>query len=61
MEQIVATMEEWTAARLEHLTAEKAFTRQRDELSRQRRALPWVEVAAEYAFDTPTGQVSLAE
>ena len=61
MTQIVATMEEWTSARLEHLAAEKAFTRQRDALSRQRRALPWVEIAADYVFDTPTGPASLSD
>jgi predicted dithiol-disulfide oxidoreductase (DUF899 family) len=31
----------WLAARNEFLTKEKEFTRLRDELSRQRRALPW--------------------
>lgn len=61
MEQVVATMEEWMAARVEHLAAEKAFTRQRDELSRQRRALPWVEITAGYVFDTPGGPVPLSE
>jgi predicted dithiol-disulfide oxidoreductase (DUF899 family) len=41
----------WLDARLTHLAAEKEFTRRRDELSRQRRELPWVEVDAGYVFD----------
>lgn len=36
--------EAWQEARLKHLGAEKALTQQRDELSRQRRELPWLEV-----------------
>ena len=32
---------DWLAARSEFLTKEKEFTRLRDELSRQRRTLPW--------------------
>jgi predicted dithiol-disulfide oxidoreductase (DUF899 family) len=35
---------EWLAARNEFLTKEKELTRLRDELSRQRRALPWGKV-----------------
>ena len=32
----------WLAVRRELLAKEKAFDRQRDELARQRRELPWV-------------------
>jgi len=46
---------------LEHLAAEKAFTRQRDDLSRQRRDLPWVEITEPYRFDTVDGPASLAD
>lgn len=53
--------ETWRTARLVHLDAEKAFTRQRDELSRQRRELPWVEVSEKYVFDGPTGAQTMAE
>ena len=53
--------EEWLAARTDLLGKEKEFTRLRDELSRQRRELPWEAVAKEYAFDTPAGKQSLAE
>src|SRR5262249_37413879 len=38
------TREEWLAARLELLEAEKELTRRGDELAQQRRELPWVEV-----------------
>jgi predicted dithiol-disulfide oxidoreductase (DUF899 family) len=40
---------EWLAARNEFLTKEKEFTRLRDELSRQRRALPW-EIVYHFMF-----------
>lgn len=43
---------EWLAARLEFLTKEKEFTRLRDELSRQRRSLPWEKVEKRYEFDS---------
>ena len=42
------TRDEWLAARLELLEAEKALTRRSDELARQRRELPWVRVEKEY-------------
>ncbi|MCP5201507.1 MAG: DUF899 domain-containing protein [Gammaproteobacteria bacterium] len=51
----------WLAARRELLEAEKAFTRSRDELARQRRALPWEAVTAAYEFATPQGPRSLDE
>ena len=35
---------EWLTARSEFLSKEKEFTRLRDELSRQRRNLPWEKV-----------------
>ena len=56
-----ATRDQWLAARLELLQAEKALTRRSDELARQRQALPWVRVEDEYRFDTEHGNVSLAE
>ena len=43
---------EWLAARKRHLSKEKEFTRLRDELSRERRELPWVRVEKNYVFDT---------
>ena len=55
------TREEWLAARLELLEAEKALTRQSDELARRRQDLPWVRIDKEYRFDTDEGTASLAD
>jgi predicted dithiol-disulfide oxidoreductase (DUF899 family) len=57
----VGTREEWLAARLELLEAEKELTRRGDELARSRRELPWVRVDKEYVFDTDEGTASLAD
>jgi predicted dithiol-disulfide oxidoreductase (DUF899 family)/uncharacterized damage-inducible protein DinB len=52
---------EWVTARKALLKKEKEFTRLRDELSRQRRELPWEKVEKSYVFEGPTGKVSLSE
>ena len=52
---------EWIAARKAHLAVEKKFTDARDELSRQRRELPWVRVDKPYVFEGPHGKETLAE
>lgn len=57
----IVSREEWLEARKEHLAREKAFTRQRDELSRERRALPWVRVEKDYVFQGPNGPESLGD
>ena len=57
----VVSHEEWTTARKEFLAKEKEFTRLRDELSRQRRALPWEKVDKSYAFEGPAGKLTLAD
>jgi predicted dithiol-disulfide oxidoreductase (DUF899 family) len=57
----VVSREEWIAARKELLTKEKQYTRLRDELSAERRALPWVKIEKEYVFDAPEGKVTLAD
>ncbi len=57
----IGTREEWLAARLELLDAEKELTRRSDALARQRQALPWVRVEKDYAFDTADGKASLAD
>ncbi|MDP9345931.1 MAG: DUF899 domain-containing protein, partial [Actinomycetota bacterium] len=44
-----ATREQWLAARLEMLQAEKELTRRSDALASQRQALPWVPVEKEYS------------
>ncbi|HEX4068333.1 MAG TPA: thioredoxin family protein [Acidobacteriaceae bacterium] len=57
----VVSRAEWLAARKAFLAKEKEFTRLRDELSRQRRALPWEKVEKPYLFQGPAGRMSLAE
>jgi predicted dithiol-disulfide oxidoreductase (DUF899 family) len=56
----VVSRQEWQAARDELLQREKEHTRAGDELSRQRRELPWVTVEKEYRFDTDDGTRTLA-
>jgi predicted dithiol-disulfide oxidoreductase (DUF899 family) len=57
----LVSRDEWVAARKAHLAKEKEFTRARDELSRQRRDLPWVKVDKAYVFDGPDGKETLAD
>jgi predicted dithiol-disulfide oxidoreductase (DUF899 family) len=55
------THEEWLAARLELLAAEKDLTRRSDALALQRQQLPWVRVDKDYRFDTDKGPASLQD
>ena len=55
------TREDWLAARLTLLKAEKEHTRRGDELARMRQELPWVRVEKTYRFDTDEGAASLAD
>jgi predicted dithiol-disulfide oxidoreductase (DUF899 family) len=55
------TRQEWLAARLELLKAEKEHTRRGDELARRRQELPWVRIDKTYRFETDQGSASLAE
>jgi predicted dithiol-disulfide oxidoreductase (DUF899 family) len=57
----VVSREEWIEARRAHMAREKEFTRTRDLLSEERRALPWVKVDNNYAFDGPNGKARLAD
>src|SRR5439155_516184 len=57
----IVSREEWLEARKAHLAKEKEFTRLRDELSRQRRELPWLKVEKNYVFDGPKGKETLAD
>ena len=57
----VVSSGEWLSARRQLLEKEKAFTRLRDELSRERRELPWERVEKNYVFQTRDGRESLAE
>ena len=57
----IATQKEWLAARKDLLKKEKALTHARDELSAERRKLPWLKIEKNYVFDTPEGKKSLAD
>jgi predicted dithiol-disulfide oxidoreductase (DUF899 family) len=57
----VVSHAEWLVARGELLRKEKEFTRLRDELSHQRRELPWEKVEKSYVFESPKGKRTLAE
>ena len=57
----VVSSEQWVAARKQLLAKEKDFTRLRDQLSDQRRNLPWEAVTKEYVFEGPDGKQSLAD
>jgi predicted dithiol-disulfide oxidoreductase (DUF899 family) len=55
------TREQWLAARIELLKAEKEHTRRSDELAQRRMQLPWVRLDKPYRFETEAGSASLAE
>jgi len=57
----IGTREEWLAARLALLEAEKELTRKSDELARRRQELPWVRIDKTYRFETDEGSASLAD
>jgi len=60
-EHTTGTREEWLAARLELLEAEKELTRRSDELAQKRQALPWVRIEKDYTFETDEGTASFAD
>ena len=57
----IASRDEWLKARLALLAAEKELTNKRDELSRQRREMPWERVETNYVFEGPNGPETLAD
>src|SRR5260370_10569741 len=57
----IVSHEQWIEARKAHLAHEKEYTRARDRLSEDRRALPWVKVDKAYLFDGPTGKQTLSD
>jgi predicted dithiol-disulfide oxidoreductase (DUF899 family) len=58
---ITGTRDEWLAARLDLLKAEKELTRRSDAVAQQRQALPWVRIDKDYRFETDDGSVSLKD
>jgi predicted dithiol-disulfide oxidoreductase (DUF899 family) len=57
----IVSEDQWIEARRALLVEEKAWTRERDRLSKKRRALPWVKVEKDYLFVGAEGLVTLAE
>ena len=57
----VVSKDQWVEARKRLLAKEKEFTRLRDQLSAERRALPWMRIDKEYTFDAPNGRETLAQ
>ena len=60
-EHRIGTQGEWQAERDALLKEEKELTRRGDELTRKRRALPWVAVEPDYRFGTAAGPKTLAD
>ena len=57
----VVSRDRWVAERKTLLAREKELTRLRDQIARERRALPWVRIEKDYVFDTPEGRRTLAD
>jgi predicted dithiol-disulfide oxidoreductase (DUF899 family) len=57
----VVSKSQWLRAYGDFLTQEKELTKRSDELSRQRRELPWTRVEKNYVFTGPQGKASLAD
>jgi predicted dithiol-disulfide oxidoreductase (DUF899 family) len=57
----IVSQEQWIAARRRLLVKEKEFMRLRDQLSSERRELPWERVDKDYVFEGPAGKVTLAD
>jgi predicted dithiol-disulfide oxidoreductase (DUF899 family) len=58
---LVVSRDQWAAARKALLAREKELTRLRDQVARERRALPWVRIEKSYVFDGLEGRRTLAE
>ena len=57
----VVSGDRWIAERKKLLAREKELTRLRDQIARERRALPWERVEKDYVFDAPEGRRTLAD
>jgi predicted dithiol-disulfide oxidoreductase (DUF899 family) len=57
----VVSRDRWVAERKTLLAREKELTHLRDQIARERRALPWVRIETDYAFDAPEGRRTLAD
>ena len=61
MNHPVVSKERWLAERKKFLAREKELTHLRDQIARERRALPWERVEKNYVFATPAGKRTLAD
>ena len=61
MNHRIVSRDEWLAARKAHLAKEKELTRLRDQLSAERRELPWVKIDKSYVFEGPDGTETLSD
>jgi predicted dithiol-disulfide oxidoreductase (DUF899 family) len=61
MNNRIVSRAEWLDAHKQHLIKEKELTRRRDQLSIERRELPWVKVDKPYVFEGPNGKEALAD
>ena len=61
MNHPIVSSDRWLAERKALLAREKELTHLKDQVARERRALPWVRVEKNYVFDTPDGPRTLAE
>jgi predicted dithiol-disulfide oxidoreductase (DUF899 family) len=59
--QPTVSRDQWVAARRRLLAKEKEFLRLRDQLSHERRELPWERVDKQYTFEGPAGTETLAD
>lgn len=61
MEHTVVSHQEWLKVRMALLVKEKEFTKLRDKMTTQIRALPWRKIEKSYSFETTTGKQSLSD
>ncbi len=61
MKKTIVSHSEWIEARKSFLVKEKEFTKLRDQISQQRRELPWEKVKKDYEFEGPNGTTRLSE
>ena len=57
----IVSRDAWLVERKKLLAAEKALTKQYDEVNAQRRRLPMVKIEKAYSFDGPQGKASLVD
>ena len=58
---LIVSRNQWLAARKALLAREKELTHLRDQITAERRALPWARLEKNYLFDTPEGRKPLGE